>query len=1145
MKRIGKQLFQPKIMIRLTNIKQGRVPVLVLIFFLISVSVVFGQKHLEGSPKTYLDPASIDLTKPTIFAIPYSHLDDQWRWAYPQVAREFIKNTLDDNFELFEKYPNFNFNWTGGFRYAMMKEYYPKKYEELKKWIAKGRWYTAGTSWTENVVLAPSTESVIRQVLMGSQFFKNEFGTESREYMLPDCFGFAYSLPSVLSHCGVNGFSTQKLTWESANGIPFNIGRWIGPDGNSVIAALNAGNYAGAHENVYSNDEKTIKRLKENEERSGLPIDFFYFGGGDTNNADRGGAPRIVNLETIEKSIETEGPVRVIVAQPDLMFNAITEEQAEKFPTWNSDLLLVKHSTGVLTSQAYQKKINRDAEILADASEKAAVTAHLLNGADYPYEPLNSAWGLMLSNQFHDILPGTCIPEAHSYGWNDGIIAINKFDGVYKDAIGTLAQTMNTNVPGVPVLVYNQLSIPRKDNVEAFIPGALANANSIAVFNAKGKEVPSQITIGFDGKRRILFQAELPAIGAAVFSVREAETKIKTTELTVRDNYLENNDFKVTIDANGDISSVIDKSIDKELLEKPMQLEFGEDFPDTKPAWRIYYKDIVKSARSVVSNPISLKIIENGPIRVAIEVVRENEGTKIVQRIRLSSGDDGNRVEITNKVDWQTRGAFLKAAFHFTAEAPEATYNLDLGVIKRENRREKQYEVPTHSWIDLTDKSGEFGASILTGAKYGSDKVDDNTIRLTLIHSPNTRDSKQEVMDDGSMSEQRWQDWGRHEFTYGLTGHKGDWTTEKLHKNAMRFEQRPAAFVVPKHNGNESSLSLININTDQVNIQAVKMAEDGSGVVVRLQELYGKKASNVTLSAIKSIIAAEEIDGAERPLNIDVPTRKGKLSLKFSPFEIKTLLLNIPTAKSNPVLTTPVSLTYDTDIFSYNDNTEDGYDEDGLGIHRPRSEAYRGSFDGKGGTYPAEMIGDKVQVGNISFDMGPKTTATYNAVECVGQTIDLPAGTRVLHILAAADVEQDVVFRAGDKDIPLSIGGWSGHLGQWDTREFEGEVIELSYSLRNPLKTIHPAFYRDHRVAWSATHHHIPTGDKMYGYSYLFAYRLEIPEGATSITLPNSRFVRIAAMSVGDEGKAEALQSPFEDLHRDEEFKERFFHTNY
>ncbi len=1108
----------------------------------IAASNSFGQSDSPQKPDSYIDPATIDLTQPTIFAIPYSHLDDQWRWAYPQVAREFIKNTLDDNFAYFEQYPNFNFNWTGAFRYQMMKEYYPEKYGELQKWIAKGRWFTAGSSWTENVVLAPSTESVVRQILMGSQYFKKEFGTESREYMLPDCFGFPYSLPSVLSHCGIKGFSTQKLTWESANGIPFNIGKWIGPDGNYVIAALNAGNYASAHHNIYSNDEATIQRLKENEERSGLPIDFYYMGGGDKNNADRGGAPRKVNIENVEKSITEEGPVRLINAQPDLMFNAITEQQASKFPVWNSDLLLVKHSTGVLTSQAYQKKLNRTAEILADASERAAVTASLLNGAKYPYEQLNSAWGLMLSNQFHDILPGTCIPEAHSYGWNDGIVALNKFDGVYRDAIGTLSKSLDTDVPGVPVVVYNQLSFARKDHVEANIPESLANAASIAVFDAKGKEVPSQVVEDFNGNKQIVFQVDLPPVGARVYSIREAKTKIKESDLIVRNDYLENSRFKVTIDKSGDIASIYDKSIAKELLEKPIQLEFIEDFPSSKPAWRIYYKDIIKEPRSYASNPISVRIVEDGPVRVTIEVIRENEGSKIWQRIRLWAGDDAGRVEVANKIDWKSRGTLLKAAFHMTAQASEATYNMDLGVIKRGDRNEKQYEVPTHSWIDLTDESGKFGVSILTGHKYGSDKVDDNTLRLTLIHGPDTRETVQEVFDDGIVTEQRWQDWGRHEFTYGITGHKGDWAEGKLHKEAMRFEQRPSAFVVPKHTGNGNSLSLVDISTDQVNIQAVKMAEDGSGVVIRMQELYGKEASNVLLSAIKPIASASKIDGAERPLNEKIIVVKGKLNLSFKPFELKTLLLKIPAAKENPVLTKPIALAYTADIFSTNEEPEDGYIAYGgyFDLPRPKGFGAYSNMDGKGSSYPAEMMTDKIQMGNVEFEMGPTDSSSFNAIECIGQTLELPNGTRVLHILAAADVDQEVVFKSGGKEMPLTIGGWSGHLGLWDEREFDGYVAELSYSLRNPLKTIKPAFYRDHRVAWSATHHHRPTGDVYYGYSYFFAYRLEIPEGASSITLPDSRYVRIAAMSTGDEGFAMALYSPFSDLDRDEEFNKKY-----
>ncbi len=787
-----------------------------------------------------IDPLTIDITKPTLFVVPYTHLDDMWRWSYPQVIRDFLRNTLDDNFRAFEEYPDYVFNWSGASRYQMIQEYYPEKYKELKEWIAAGRWYPSGSSWVENDVNVPSTESMVRQILLGYNYFKNEFGKESLEFMLPDCFGFTYSLPSVLSHCGIRGFSTQKLTWESANGIPFNVGRWIGPDGEWVIAALNAGNYASGHEHVYSTHKETLERLEKNREVSGLPIDYFYIGGGDQNNADRGGVVQKVSLESLKKAKETKGAVNVVSGQADLMFRAITDEQAQKLPTWNKDLLLIKHSTGVLSSQAYTKKLNRDAELLSDASERAAVAAYIMAGAQYPYGTLNDAWRLVLRNQFHDNLPGTSIPKAHEQGWNDGIVALNHFTGIYKDAIGSLARLLNTDVPGVPVVVFNPLSFAREDVVEALIPEEFRNTEFLAVFDAKGKEVPSQITAGLDGIRRILFLADLPPVGATVYSIRAQITQIKNPELTVRKDYLENSNFRVTIDTNGDIASVFDKRIEKELLDKPVQLEFGENFPDTKPAWRIYWKDIKQPARTVLSNPISVKVVEDGPVRVVVEVIRENEGSRITQRIRLSAGDDGNRVETLNMVDWKSRGTLLKAAFHLTAEAPEATYNLDLGTIKRGNRNETQYEVPHHGWIDLTDKSGTYGVSLLTGAKYGSDKVDDNTIRLTLIHGPDTKDSEQEVLDDGTMSEMRWQDWGRHQFTYSITGHKGDWREGKSHREAMRMEQRPAAFAVPRYKGKISSFSMLNVNSDQINIQAVKMAEDGSGIIVRLQELFGK-----------------------------------------------------------------------------------------------------------------------------------------------------------------------------------------------------------------------------------------------------------------------------------------------------------------
>ncbi|HKY42191.1 MAG TPA: hypothetical protein VJM50_03800, partial [Pyrinomonadaceae bacterium] len=200
-----------------------------------------------------------DLSKePTLYVVAYSHLDTQWRWEYPRSINDYIPKTLHDNFALLDKYPNYLFNFGGANRYRMMKEYWPADYARLKNYVAAGRWFPAGSSMEEGDVNVPSAESIFRQILYGNQFFRREFGKASAEYMLPDSFGFPASLPSILAHAGLKGFSTQKLTWNSSArvggrgsiqetppGIPFNVGYWVGPDGRGVVAALNPGSYGG------------------------------------------------------------------------------------------------------------------------------------------------------------------------------------------------------------------------------------------------------------------------------------------------------------------------------------------------------------------------------------------------------------------------------------------------------------------------------------------------------------------------------------------------------------------------------------------------------------------------------------------------------------------------------------------------------------------------------------------------------------------------------------------------------------------------------------------------------------------------------------------------------------------------------------
>ncbi|NTV75022.1 MAG: alpha-mannosidase, partial [Holophaga sp.] len=532
----------------------------------------------------------------TLFVANYSHLDTQWRWAYPLVVREMLRNTLYDNFRIMEEHPEYVFNWSGAGRYQLIKEYYPAEYARLKGYVAKGQWWPSSNAWEESDVNVPASESVIRQMLVGHSFFKREFGTESSDFMLPDCFGFPASLPSILAHCGLKGFSTQKLTWRSAAGIPFNVGRWEGPDGNSVVAALNAGAY-DAHLAAPLDGEAWVKRLDANGAASGLKVDYLYNG-----NGDEGGSPFPDSLATLWAGLKAKGPVNIVAGRADLMFNAITDAQKARLPSYRGDLLLIEHSAGSLSSQAFMKHVNRRNELLADAAEKASTAAHLLGAAPYPAATLEKAWGLMLRNQFHDILPGTSLPRSYEYAWNDDLLAAKAFQGSLEDGVAAVTRGLDTRVEGVPLVVFNPLGIAREDVVDARVPEALAKAANLVATDGAGRRLPTQLTVGADGKRHVIFRAKVPSVGFAVFGL-QAGPAAQGKELSVTARVLENARYRVTLLDSGDLGGIYDKVNRRELLSGPGRLAFQHEKPSRWPAWNMDWNDRQKPARAFVSGP--------------------------------------------------------------------------------------------------------------------------------------------------------------------------------------------------------------------------------------------------------------------------------------------------------------------------------------------------------------------------------------------------------------------------------------------------------------------------------------------------------------------------------------------------------------
>ncbi len=1148
-----------------------------------------GAESPKSDKKNKANPApaaGFDLTKsPTLYVVGYAHLDTQWRWEYPQVIQEYLSKTLRSNFALFEKYPHYIFNFTGANRYRLMKEYYPADFEKLKQYVAAGRWFPAGSSMEEGDVNSPNAESIFRQVLYGNQFFRREFGVASEEYMLPDCFGFPASLPSILAHAGIKGFSTQKLSaaWQPAphvggpdspektpEGIPFNVGIWEGTDGKTVIAALNPLSYTSQVTYDISKapppppppdpaltpeqnarrargQEDWVKRIQINSDLTGIKADYHYVGTGDIGGSPNESSVRLMEAITTGSKLSLpgesgpvqmgDGPVHVVWSKADQMFRDILQCcKTGRMPRYKGDLELINHSAGSITSEAYQKRWMRKNELLADAAEKASIMASWLGGPPYPQERLNNAWTLVMGGQFHDLLPGTATPKSFEFAWNDDIIAMNQFAGVLTSATQAVASGMNTQGSGAALVVYNPLNIQREDVVEASVifPDGLPKA--VRVFGPDGKEVPAQLS-GEGDSAKVIFVAKVPSVGYAVYDVRSADSPAQSAELKVSESSLENARYALKLDQNGDVSSIFDKKLNRELLSAPIRLAIIKDNPRYWPAWNMDFEDEQRAPRTIVGGPAKARIVESGPARVAVEVEREAEGSKFTQTIRLSSGDSGNRVEFANLLDWKSREANLKATFPLAASNPMATYNWDVGTIQRPNENERQFEVASHQWIDLTDQSGTHGVTILTDCKNASDKPDDNTLRLTLVRTPGTR---------GGYTDQGTQDIGHHRILYGLAGHDGDWRQGQTDWQAYRLNDPLIAFQTPQHAGPlGKSFSLMKISNSRVRVLAFKKAEQGDELVLRMVEVDGKPAQDVHVSFASPIVAAREINAQEQPLGSATVTQ-GELVTSFGGYQPRTFALKLGPAPARVTApqSQPVALPYDTSVATMEGRPAEGCFD--CSLDRPTAP--------QGKALPAEMLPTRLDFAGVRFTLAPATTGKPNAVAGHGQTITLPAGkfNRIYLLAASANGDQKAEFRVGDKSMVLPVQEWTGFIGQWDDRIWKREEQVIPPRPGSPAQApgapprvrvneygemigLKPAFIKHADVGWFASHRHDAGGaNEPYAYSYLFAYTLDLPPNVTTLTLPQNEAVRVLAVSVANESGPVRPAQPLGDALVDE-----------
>jgi len=1005
-----------------------------------------------------------------------AHLDTQWNWDIQTTIKEYVWNTLSRNLFLLKKYPDYIFNFEGGVKYAWMKEYYPGEYEQIKAFVRAGRWHISGSSWEASDVLVPSIESSIRNILLGQEYYRKEFGVESTDIFLPDCFGFGWTLPTIASHCGLIGFSSQKLDWRTnpfygKGKHPFTIGLWQGVDGSSIMLA-HGYDYGKRWNNIDLSEDKQLQELAK---RTPLNTVYRYYGTGDT-----GGSPTIGSVNSVEKGIKGSGPLEIISATSDQLYkDYLPFDKHPELPVFNGELLMDVHGTGCYTSQAAMKLYNRQNELLGDAAERAAVTAEWLGISDYPGKSLTESWKRFIFHQFHDDLTGTSIPRTYEFSWNDELLSLKQFSGILTTSVGAVSEKMDTRVKGIPVVFYNALGYQVTDVVEISVE-ASKFPKGISAYDAEGKRVASQLVSYQDGKVHLLVEATVPATGYAVYDIRLSGNQ-QPVSSSVAGTAIENSVYKISLNEYGDIVSLLDKKNNKELIKsgKSIRLALFTDNPSYSwPAWEIMKKTIDSTPVSITED-VKMTVSEDGDLRKTLCVEKRHGKSLFRQYIRLYEGELAERIDFYNEVDWQSANALLKAEFPLNLNNEKGTYDLGIGTVQRGNNKLTAYEVYAQYWADLTDSNGNYGVSIMNDSKYGWDKPDNNTLRLTLLHTPATKNN---------YSYQDRQDLGYHTFTYSLTAHAGNLDKAQIGREAEVLNQRIKAFRTDKHSGTlGKTFSFASSNNSNVVVKALKKAESSDEYVVRVYETGGKAAQNAELTFAGNIISAVEADGTEK--TIGRATFNGnRLQVSIQPNSIKTYKLRLNNGAKQELKCEQFPLNYDRKCFSWNEfrweaNFEAGY------------------------SYAAELVPAELTVNRIPFRL--ETKEELNGMACSGNTLQLPAGhtyNRLYILAAAATAERDAkgIFRVGKNQQEITVPSYTGFIGQWG---------HTGYT---------QGYLKDAEVAYTGTHRHSAEGDHAYEFTYMFKFAIDIPAKATEVVLPDNKDIVIFAATLAEEPYAPA-----------------------
>ncbi len=796
-----------------------------------------------------------------IIMIGHGHIDPVWRWTKDE-GRQAVFATFRSALDRMNEFDGVTFVSSSAQFYQWVADGDPEMFREIQQRVQEGRWEIVGGWWIEPDLNAPLGESLVRQGLYGQQFFQQHFGRIAVTGFNPDSFGHPATLPQILRKQGMEAYYFMRPSPQEMPQLPAPLFHWQAPDGSQVLGVQILLSYGGE-------ESRIDPRIALCRERYGETLPDIHQYPNFFGVSDHGGGPTVQTIQAILEARANKYPGMEFGTAGQYV--NLMQHSGREFPSYSGELQ--HHARGCYSACAAVKRGNRDAECVLLSAEKLACMANVYADLPYPHDALTAAWKKVLFNQFHDLLAGTSIEQAYADALADYGYVQSVCRDVQIDSAHAVSQRIKTADPAyeksIPFVVFNTTGWDMAEQV-AFESERFPNLRSAKVVlrDGYGEAISYQqvrtAAVKISGRISLVFNAQVPAMGYKLYRLdfsEQQEPPAAQSVVTASAASLENDYVKVEFDPHtGRMTSYFDKKRQRQLLRAPAAV--GVVLDDPGDTWG-HHIDRYDQQIGVFDNA-AIEVLEEGPLRARIKIDSRYGDSVLSQVFCLSNTSAKLDCDVT--VDWRQKQQMLKLAFPTVLTEGVVTAGIPYGFVVRAMDGQEE---PAQTWIDVSgaDADGAFGLALLNDSKCGY-SIENGELRLSVLRS-----SAWSQHAPAKVSEQdgyRYMDQGISTFRYRLVPHVGDCKQAQVAGEAERFLSRPTTLVTTNHEGSlPVEDSLAGVSAPNIAITAMKMAENGQSLVLRLVELNGQHT----------------------PCRVHVKAIDKQPELTFRAGEIKTLLI--------------------------------------------------------------------------------------------------------------------------------------------------------------------------------------------------------------------------------------------------------------